>query len=54
MTVKENDVLAALARLTLPDGGALVDRDMVRALHIDGATVRFVIEAPNPDVARKM
>lgn len=54
MTVKENDVLGALARLTLPDGGSLVDRDMVRALHIDGATVRFVIEAPNPDVARKM
>ena len=54
MTVKENDILGALARLTLPDGGSLVDRDMVRALNVDGGSVRFVIEAPNPDVARKM
>ncbi len=54
MTVKDKDILDALARLTLPDGGSLVDRDMVRALNVDGATVRFVIEAPNPDAARKM
>ena len=54
MTVKDQDILDALARLTLPDGGDLVSRDMVRALNIEGGTVRFVIEAPSPDMARRM
>ena len=54
MTVKEQDILDALARLTLPDGGSIVSRDMLRALTIDGGAVRFVIEAPSPDLARRM
>ncbi|MBR9843759.1 MAG: Mrp/NBP35 family ATP-binding protein [Rhodobacteraceae bacterium] len=54
MTVKEQDILDALARLALPDGGTLVSRDMLRALNIEGGMVRFVIEAPNPDLARRM
>ena len=54
MSVERSDVLAALARLQLPDGGDLVSRDFIRAVTIDGGAVRFVIEAPNPDVARKL
>ncbi|KMK66658.1 Mrp/NBP35 family ATP-binding protein [Puniceibacterium sp. IMCC21224] len=48
------DVQAALARLALPDGGDLIARDMIRALTIEGGAVRFVIEAPSPEVARQM
>ena len=54
MSIVRSDILAALARLQLPDGGDLVSRDFIRAVTIDGGTVRFVIEAPNPDVARKL
>ncbi len=54
MAVTREDVLAALARLELPDGGTLVSRDMVRALGVDGGAVRFVIEAPDAAIAAKM
>ena len=54
MTVTKQAVLAALDDLSLPDGGTLVSRDMVRALAVEGDTVRFVIEAPDPEVARRM
>jgi ATP-binding protein involved in chromosome partitioning len=54
MAVTRDQVLAALARVALPDGGDLVSRDMVRALGIDGGVVRFVVEAPGPDLARQM
>ena len=49
-----DDILAALARIALPDGGTLVSRDMVRALAVDAGQVRFVIEADSPDMARRM
>ncbi|MEL6685958.1 MAG: Mrp/NBP35 family ATP-binding protein, partial [Pseudomonadota bacterium] len=42
------------ARLTLPGGNDLVSRDMIRALNIEGGTVRFVIEAADPAEASKM
>ncbi|WP_341365451.1 Mrp/NBP35 family ATP-binding protein [Yoonia sp. BS5-3] len=54
MSVKRDEILSTLSRLTLPDGDDIVSRDMVRALHIDGADVRFVIEASSPDEAAKM
>ena len=54
MSVTREAVLAELRRLTLPGGGDLVSHDMVRALMIDGGAVRFVIEAPDPDTARKL
>ena len=47
-------VLEALARLALPDGGDLVARDMIRALQVEDGQVRFVIEAPSPEIARQM
>ncbi|MEQ9696116.1 Mrp/NBP35 family ATP-binding protein [Shimia sp. SDUM112013] len=54
MTITQGQVLDALARVGLPDGTNLVSQDMVRALSIGGGQVRFVIEAPNPDTARRM
>ena len=54
LPVTRDQILIELERLTLPDGGNLVSRDMIRALTIEGDSVRFVIEAPDPDIARKM
>lgn len=45
---------AALSTLALPNGKDLVSADMVRALTVEGGTVRFVIEAPSPEVAAQM
>ncbi|MEM6408467.1 MAG: Mrp/NBP35 family ATP-binding protein [Pseudomonadota bacterium] len=52
MSVSKEQVLAALSSLGLPDGGDVVSRDMVRALQIDGNTVRFVLEV-SPEQAPK-
>jgi ATP-binding protein involved in chromosome partitioning len=54
MMPTRDEILAALSRIALPDGGDLVSRDMVRALTVDDGTVRFVIEAPDPDLARRL
>ncbi|MGH1465097.1 MAG: Mrp/NBP35 family ATP-binding protein [Cognatishimia sp.] len=54
MSVTEKQVKNALATLGLPGGGDLVSSDMIRALQIEGDKVRFVIEAPSPDIARRM
>lgn len=54
MSVTRDEILGALARLTLPGGDDLVSRDMVRALNIQGGAVRFVIEASDPSEAAKM
>ncbi|MGB3314780.1 MAG: Mrp/NBP35 family ATP-binding protein [Albidovulum sp.] len=54
MTQTRDTVLAALSRLALPDGGDLVSRDLVRALTIEGDSIRFVIEAPDPEIAKRM
>ncbi len=54
MTRTKDAILAELSRLELPDGGNIVSRDMVRALAIEGDLVRFVVEAPTPDMARHM
>jgi ATP-binding protein involved in chromosome partitioning len=52
--VNSETVLQTLRGLALPDGGDLVSRDMVRALTVEGGKIRFVIEAPDPDLARGM
>ncbi len=54
MTNIQKAIEAELERLELPDGGNLISRDMIRALTVDGAEVRFVIEAPSPELARQM
>ncbi|MCA2008760.1 Mrp/NBP35 family ATP-binding protein [Tritonibacter mobilis] len=54
MSVTKEEIRTALDRLALPGGGTLVSRDMLRALSIEGGTVRFVIEAPSPEMAAQM
>jgi len=54
MSVEKADIESTLARITLPDGRSLIAHDMVRALSVEDGVVRFVIEAPNADVARAM
>ncbi len=54
MALTTDDVRAALGAIALPGGGDLISRDMVRALDVTGGAVRFVIEAPDPDMARTM
>ena len=54
MAVTREIIEKALRQLALPDGGDLISRDMVRALTLSDGAVRFVIEAPSPEIARKM
>ncbi len=44
MTVTRDDVIEALRKVALPQGGDIVGGDLVRALSIEGAAVRFVLE----------
>ncbi|MDP3862692.1 MAG: Mrp/NBP35 family ATP-binding protein [Phaeovulum sp.] len=52
MTVKKEDVLAALAGVAAPGGGTLTSRDMVRAMGVEGGVVRFVLEAESAAEAK--
>ena len=54
MTITRDGVLAVLAGIACPGGGDLVSRDLVRALVVDGGSIRFVIEAASPDEARSL
>lgn len=54
MSVTKDDILTLLSSISLPDGGDLVSRDMIRAVTIEGGDVRFVIEAPSADMAQRM
>ncbi len=54
MAVSRGEIEAALARVALPGGGTLVSRDLIRALAVDGGTVRFVIEAASAEEARSL
>jgi len=52
MTEMRNEIMTALGGITLPDGGDLVGRDLVRALTVEDGVVRFVIEAESAEAAR--
>ena len=54
MTLTREDVVAVLNGVATPGGGTLVERDLIRALTVEGGTVRFVIEAPSPEIARAL
>ena len=54
MAITREDILDRLRAVSLPNGRNLVEADLIRALQVDGGTVRFVIEAPNAEVARAM
>ena len=54
MAVTRELIMRALAGVGLPGGGDLVSRDLIRAVKVEGGTVRFVIEAATPDEARAL
>jgi ATP-binding protein involved in chromosome partitioning len=54
MAPTKSDIETALATLQLPDGGTLIERDMIRAVTINAGAVSFVIEAPSPEIAKAM
>lgn len=54
MPASRNVILDALRRISLPDGGDLVSRDMVRALTIDESRVGFVLEVADAAAASRM
>jgi ATP-binding protein involved in chromosome partitioning len=54
MAITRETAISVLASIKLGDGGDLVSRDLVRALAVDDATVRFVIEAASADQARAL
>ena len=54
MTIGKDQIISALARVGLPDGGDLISRDLARAITIDQGKVSFVIEAADPDQARML
>jgi ATP-binding protein involved in chromosome partitioning len=54
MSITRETVLGVLDGIAVPGGGTLVSRDLIRALTIDGGTIRFVIEAATPDDARAL
>ena len=54
MAISRERVLEELARIAIPGGGNLISDDLVRALHVDAETIRFVIEAPDAVVARAL
>lgn len=54
MAISRETVLNELDRIAVPGGGTLVSRDMVRALVIEGDTVRFVIEVADAAVAQAL
>ena len=54
MPVTAVEIRSALERVALPDGENLISADLVRALTVDGGQIRFVIEAPSPEIAKLM
>ncbi|SLN35376.1 antiporter inner membrane protein [Aquimixticola soesokkakensis] len=54
MSVNHEEILNALRGVELPFGGDPVTQNMIRALDVSGNIVRFVLEAPSADQARKL
>ncbi len=54
MPQTRDSILEALRAVTLPDGGDLVSRDMVRAVQVQADKVSFILEAPSPEAAQAM
>ena len=54
MSQTRETILEALSQLTLPDGGDVVSRDLVRALNVQGGRVSFILEAETPEMAKRM
>lgn len=46
LSVTRDEIIRELRRVGLPDGGDIVSRDYVKALHVEGGQVSFVLEVP--------
>lgn len=54
MSITREAVLAVLSRVVLPGGGNPVERDLIRALVIEGGQIRFVLEVAGAEEARAL
>jgi len=54
MSQTRETILQALSDLTLPDGGDVVSRDLVRALSVQDGRVSFILEADSPETAKRL
>ncbi len=54
MTVTKDTVTAALRTISVPGGGDLISRDLVRALVVESGAVRFVLEGDTPETAKML
>lgn len=54
MAISRDEVLDELSRIGVPGGGNLVSADLIRALTVEGDTVRFVIEVADAAMAAEM
>lgn len=54
MPVTRETILTAISDIALPQGGTLGEADLIRAVTIDGGTVRFVLEVENAATAKAM
>lgn len=54
MAISRSRVLDELSQIRIPGGQDLVSADLIRALSIDGGTVRFVIEVADAAMANAM
>ncbi|MCC5983700.1 MAG: P-loop NTPase [Rhodobacteraceae bacterium] len=54
MAITREEILEVLDSVSLPGGGTLVSRDLVRALVVEDGNVRFVIEAETPRAAQAL
>ena len=54
MAVTREDVLNVLAGISVPGGGSLVSKELIRALDVSGDQVKFVIEAETPEQAGQL
>lgn len=52
MAITRERVTEVLSGIPMPGGGDLVSRDMIRALSVEGGTIRFVVEAASVEEAR--
>lgn len=54
MDISRERVLSELQQIEIPGGGNLISADLVRALSVEAGTIRFVIEASDPAMARAL
>ncbi|RJK98853.1 DUF59 domain-containing protein, partial [Paracoccus aestuarii] len=54
MNVTRETILTEISDIRLPQGGSLGQADIIRAISVDGDTVRFVLEVENAATAEAL